>query len=321
MAGAIGVIALFGPYHIFQESLFPKRALSLPFLTDPIEVEYEYYAYSLILVFLEIWYLTYLNIKAVARIASATGFPPPDDNNYENNLGALIAVGLERKQKSLESIGINPYEGLSRWKLWVYLIFTRLKAMLTNYLFKLLIRRLLGRYAIRAIVDFVGIPVYAFWNAYAARTVMNEALVRVMAPPLIRKFCDQLYKDHKDNVEFKNIIYDCLQSVSVSKRSYHYNHFLFSITLLEKFDVPVVPHPEFKQDLEIYLKLSNEDTKLAYSKVLLFGIMIDGRLSQREILILKKLQEDGLMPYKIDDIKRWTKDYFEGRGMDEFIYG
>ncbi|MFT7613977.1 MAG: hypothetical protein ACI9J3_002958, partial [Parvicellaceae bacterium] len=186
---------------------------------------------------------------------------------------------------------------------------------------KLLLRRLLGRYAIRALVDFAGIPVYAFWNAYASAVVMNEALVRVMAPPLIKKFADQLYLDHQHNVEFKNLIYDSLQSVSVSKRSYHYNHFLLSITLLNRFEVEVVENPKFQTDIDVFLSMANEDTKLAFSKVVLFGIMIDGKLSQREILILKRLRNDGVMPYDTPEIKRWTKDYFNGRGLDEFLYG
>ncbi len=287
---------------------------------DPIEVEWEYYGYSLVLVLLEIWYLTYVNIRAVARIAAATGFPAEDDEHYENNLRALIAVGLERKQKSLQEIGINPYQGLLKWQVFLYQVVIRLKAMLTNYIFKLLIRRLLGRYAIRALVDFAGIPVYAFWNAYAAHSVMGEALVRVMAPPLIKKFADQLYEDHKDNIEFRNLIYDSLQSVSVSKRSYHYNHFLLSITLLNKFEVPVVANPDFQTDVDILLKLADDDTKLAFSKVVLFGIMIDGKLSQREIIMLKKWHEDGIMPYTVNQAKRWTKEYFAGKGLDEFLY-
>ena len=317
----MGIIVLFTPYHVFGITLFPIRKLALPFLNEPIEVEYEFYAYSLVLVILEIWYLTYVNIKAVAKIAQACGFPENDDHNYENNVSALISVGLERKQKNLQSIGINPYEGLSSWKLLLYQLFVRLKAALTNYVIKLLLRRILGRYAIRALVDFVGIPVYAFWNAYASSVVMKEALVRVMAPPLIKKFADQLYKDHQDNVEFKNLIYDSLQSVSISKRSYHYNHFLLSITLLNKFNVPVVESPSFQDDLDVFLKLVDEDTKLAYSKVVLFGIMIDGKLSQREIMTLKRLRAEGIMPYDTSDIKRWTKDYFHGRGLDEFLYG
>lgn len=321
LAGAMGIVVLFTPYHLFGTDLFPIRKLALPFLDEPLDVEYEYYAYSLILVFLEIWYLTYVNIKAVAKIAQACGFPEDDDHNYENNVSALISVGLERKQKNLQAIGINPYEGLSGWQVFLFQLFVRLKAALTNYLFKLLLRRLLGRYAIRALVDFAGIPVYAFWNAYASAVVMNEALVRVMAPPLIKKFTDQLYKEHSDNVEFKNLIYDSLQSVSVSKRSYHYNHFLLSITLLNRFDVQIVENPKFQTDIDVFLSMASDDTKLAFSKVVLFGIMIDGKLSQREILILKRLRNDGIMPYDTPDIKRWTKDYFNGRGLDEFLYG
>jgi ribosomal protein S17E len=271
-------------------------------------------------VLIEIWYLNFLNIKSVAKIARSCGFPDEINEDYENNLSALIAVGLEKKHKQLQSIGINPYMGLSQWKLFAYQIAIRFKAVLTNYLFKMLVRRLFGRYVLRAFIDLVGIPVYAFWNAYASRVIMREALIRIMAPPLIKKFVDQFYTDFGRNDGIKQIVYDSLQSISVSKRSYHYNHFLLSISLLNKFDIPVKENPYFNDDFHDYMRNADQDVKNAYSKVLVFGIIIDGKLSKREIRLLKEMQTENIVPYTIDEIRNWATDFDAGRGLDSFIY-
>lgn len=318
MAGAIGVIVLYIPYYIWPE-WFPVRQVSLPFLDNPIELEVDFLIYSFVLVFIEIWYLTYINIQSIRDIARACGFPNVNDENYQNNLDALIAVGLDKKQKQMESIGLNPYEGLSAFRVFIYQTFIRLKATLSGIFFKFLVKRMLGRYAIRAVVDMAGIPVYAFWNAHAANTVINEARVRVLAPPLIRKFSDLLYEKYKDNEEFKGIIYETLQDVSVSKRSFHYNHYLLAVTVLEKFDIPIDDSPEYDEDFVLRMKDKSKDVQLGFAKLFVFGIVIDGNLSRREKDTVKYLIREGVLPYSLSQIQQWSKDYFEGKGLEEFL--
>ena len=191
--------------------------------------------FSVVLVMIEIWYLTYINIKAVSGIAHVCGHPNPTDENYKHNLEALIAVGLERKHKQLESIGINPYEGLNKFGVIIFQFLLRLKATASNMMFRMIMKRALGRYALRFVLDMLGIPVYAAWNIWGCNRVINEARIRVMAPPLIKRCAEILYEDQKDNPEFRKHLYDTLQLISESKRSFHYNHFLFIIKLLNKF--------------------------------------------------------------------------------------
>ena len=124
----------------------------------------------------------------------------------------------------------------------------RLKATVSGILFKLIVKKALGRYALRAIVDFAGMPIYAFWNAWGARKIMNETRVRVMAPPLIKRCADLLYEEQKENPEFNKVIYDTLQLISESKRDFHYNHFLLGITVLEKFGIVIKEEPPYNDD-------------------------------------------------------------------------
>ena len=319
IAGAMGVILLYAPYHIFGEALFPATDVWIPFYEEYVPIEIGFLIYSLVLVVAEIYYLTFVNIKAVASISHACGYPNTKDTNYENNINALIAVGLEKKQKQLESIGINPYEGLAPIGVIIFQLLLRLKAAATGFLFKLLVTKALGRYALRSVIDFVGIPVYSFWNIWGARKIMNEARVRVMAPPLVKRCADVLYEQQKDNPEFRESIYDMLQLISESKRSFHYNHFLLSVTMLEKFGIEIIEEPPYNDDFIEEVPKKSQLTKDGLQKLFVFGIMIDGAISRREKKAITYLFEKQVLKYRQEEIVDWANDYFKGKGLEEFF--
>lgn len=319
LAGVLGVALLYGPYHLFGEALFPMNQIWIPVYGEYIELEVSFLVYSLVLVMAEIWFLTHTNIMAVAAIARACGHPNAADKNYENNVNALIAVGLEKKQKELESIGINPYEGLNPIGLFVFQLIIRLKAALTGFLFKLLIKKALGRYALRAVIDFAGMPVYAFWNIWGTRTIMNETRVRVMAPPLINRCADLLHEQHKNNPEFIQSLYDTLQLISESKRSFHYNHFLLSVTLLDRFGIVITEEPPYNDDFLEEIPNLSAETRRGVQQLFVFGIMIDGAISTREKKAIRYLIDKGVLEYSEEEIRAWSKDYFDGRGIERFF--
>jgi len=195
ITGALGIVLLYVPYHLFGEILFPKRMVNLPFFENPIELEIEFLIFSLVMVFLEIWYLTYVNINAVASIAKACGFPKKCDRDVEDNVEALVNVSIEKKQKELKSLGINPYEGLNKIGVIAFQILIKLKAAISSFVWKIFVTKLLGRYAFRMLVDVLGAPLYACWNMWAAKKIMNEARVRIMAPSLIKRYTNILFEE------------------------------------------------------------------------------------------------------------------------------
>jgi hypothetical protein len=322
IAGALGVIVLYIPYHWFGETIFPIREIPIPqnpFYNGIVPIEIEFIVYSVVLVMIEIWYLTYINIQAVSGIAHVCGHPNPTDENYESNLEALIAVGLERKQKQLKGIGINPYEGLNKVGVVIFQFLLRLKATASNMIFRIIMKRALGRFALRLVLDMLGIPVYAFWNIWGSRKVINEARIRVMAPPLIKRCSELLWDEQKDNPEFAKHIYDSLQLISESKRSFHYNHFLLSITMLNKFDIEIREEPVYNDKFLSEIAGLSELTRCGVQKLFVFGIMIDGRISVRERKAIKYLINQGVLRYTEEQIQGWADDYFDGKGIEEFF--
>jgi len=319
LAGTLGVVFLYVPFYLFGEALFPMREFILPVLNREISIRPHFLAYTGLLVVLEIWYLTYVNIKAVSAISRVCGHPNPADRYYQENLEALIAVGIEKKDKQLDSLGINPFNNLSRVWLVVFYVLTKTKAALSNVVFTFLVKRLMGRFALRQFVDFAGIPIYAFWNIWAANRVMHETRVRAMAPPLILRCVETLYAEQKDNTEFKAHIYDMLQLIAESKRSYHYNHFLLSLVLLNRFDVALQKDPVFTPDFINMIAQLSELTRDGFNKLFVFGIMIDGKISRREKRFLRHLYRLGVIPHPEKKILKWSQEYFNGKGIDQLF--
>ena len=62
-----------------------------------------------------------------------------------------------------------------------------------------------------------------------------------------------------------------------------------------------------------------KQTQESIAQLLTFGIMLDGALSRREKKSLIELNEQGVLPYTIDEVKKWSNDYFAGRGLEDFF--
>lgn len=319
LAGALGVIFLYVPYHLWGEWLFPKSSFSIPFLEEPVEVEVVFLLYSLILVVLEIGYLTYNNIHTVKEIAHTCNYPLPEDPFFETNVESLVAVGLERNIKSQSQIGINPFAGLSKWQVMMFTIINLAKAAMTNFLFKLVVKRALGRYALRMLVDLAGIPVYAFWNAYAASVVIKESRVRIMANPIIKDFAKKLYQDQKDNQEFLDNLYYMLDFVAITKRKFHGNHYMLSLVVLQEFGIKPDPDHVYDDTFLDRMATASDKTIEGFSKVNLMGMALDGVISKKEELLIYQWRKKGLYTFTADQTKQATKEFFEGKGTISLV--
>jgi hypothetical protein len=315
LAGALGVVALYVPYHVYGESLFPVTEIALPFMEEPMEVEVVFLLYSLILVVIEIAYLTYNNIHTVKDIAHACNYPVPEDPFFETNVESLVAVGLERNIKSQSQIGINPFAGLSKWQVMIFTIINLAKAAMTNFLFKLVIKRALGRYALRMLVDLAGIPVYAFWNAYAARIVVKESRVRIMANPIIKDFAKKLHEEQWGNPEFVNELYYMLDYVAITKRKFHGNHYMLALVILQEFGIKPDPEHEYDKGFLERMKEASPKTIEGFSKINLMGMALDGVISKKEELMIYQWRKKGIYNYTVEQTKQATREFFEGQGQ------
>lgn len=316
--GSLGIISLYIPYYLCPE-IFWVVTVNIPGMAQ-IPIPIVFTIYGLVLAILEIAALVVLNLRTVHQIAFVCGFPSREDPDYEKHIETLFEVSLEKPNKQILIFGIDPLAGLSKFNIILFTTFNLLKASLSNVLIKMVLARVFGRYMLRAYIDLIGIPVFAFWNMYAANRVIREAKVRIMAPNMIRHLSYTLHKKLHEDDHFKSTLYDALQFIAVTKRNFHHNHFLLVESLIQVFEFELKKQaPLSREELIKKAESLNENAKQGLARLLIFGIMIDGNLSYREKIVLEELHREGLIRIDFKTLKVWEKSFLEGRGLNELL--
>lgn len=306
--GTLGVLCLYLPQYWFP-MWFPKTAIRISGTVYKIEIVST--IYGILLIWPELWGLNYFNLRAVRLISAACMFPRPDSANAEKNIRALVDAGLETQRKDLSRFKIDPYLGMSGFWYWTLLLVSRFKATLSNLLVKLVLKRILGRFALKQVADLAGIPVFAFWNARASYEVIRETKVRVMAPLAIAGFVKQLKLSAADQNALKQYLPAVLQMAASLKRKYNYAIYLLAESLDEAYGL----------DMNLTtlnlaaLDTADEETQNAMAQVLVCCMVIDGELSRREIKGINSLQTVGWFSYKSDMVRQIGEKYWQGRGL------
>lgn len=314
--GAMGVVLLYVPQYSFPH-LFTDTAVTL--FGKTFSVPITMLVYSVILVIIEIMLLTFLNIWCAHEIAVATGFLNYQTKKEKDKRSLLINIGLEKKNKEVLKYGIDPLQGINKKALFVWNFFFILKATLSNMLFKVLIQRLLGRYAIKAVQDFAGIPIFALWNAYGTKVILKEARVIIMGQNLVETVAEAIKKDQPATDEFKSLLYDTLQYIAVSKRDFHQNHYILTKNLFDIYSIS--PRESHWLEKGYYQKLHNagKEEKEVCQLLICIGFILDGKLSLNERLQIKELQQEGLINLSYHEIKNYQLDFLNGKGIEGLI--
>jgi hypothetical protein len=320
VSGAIGTFAvlfLYLPQYQFPQ-FFPNHDMTLP-IVGTIAVPIVATVYGVVLVFLEIWALTLLHIYCIHHVAVATGYITPETKQLAEKKKKILAVSTEQKDKSLLNYGINPYQGLQMSQVWLFNLFIALKATLSNMVVKILVRRFLGRYAIREVLDLLGIPIFAFWNIMATRTILREARVMIMGQNLIDSFLpffEKIAHKIKDAPEAKTLIYDTLQFIAVSKRDYHANHAYLTAKILPVFDIPVENQHLIPSDYAQRLASSDATVQRFCQFIIILGLLLDGQISQRERQRIDNFHKEGILEPTVAELVELKNDFVEGRSIE-----
>jgi hypothetical protein len=313
LIGTVAVLLLYLPQYAFPQ-LFPTHEFDLP-VVGKTAVPLVATVYGIVLVFIEIWALTLVHLYCIHHMAVATGYITDKTKFLEGKQKKIMAVSTEEKDKTLKNYGIDPYQGLKTTHIWLFNLLIALKATLSNMLVKILVRRILGRYAVREVLDLLGIPIFAFWNMMATRTVLREARVMIMGQNLIDSFLPSFEKTAltiKDLPETKTLIYDTLQFIAVSKRDYHANHAYLTSKILPLFEIPIENQHFISKDYAQSLAAADPNLKHFCQLLIIMGLLLDGQISLRE---RQKVQKEGILELSVSDLVRLKNDFLEGRGL------
>ena len=148
-----------------------------------------YLAFAGIVTALEIGFLYWNALRGVATITRLAGLPYRQTDTLEPDIQLTVhgisRAALEYPSPSSLIYGVDPHAYLHGWKLTLRALLYRLKISLSSFLLRLLLRRLLGRLTLRGFLPLLTGPLYAFWNAWIAARIIQEAYLQARGPALV----------------------------------------------------------------------------------------------------------------------------------------
>jgi len=316
--GGLGVVVLFCTKYAFP-SLFPRSEFHIPVIDFSFKYNIPFTLYGLVLAYIEIYILYYLNLKAIKKMVITCNYPHPSSPDFKKEIEMLAQVGLEKAGKHGKEIGMNPYQGVPKIALTFYLLINFYKAAISNVALRFFVSRLAGRTLSKVFIDMLGVPVFAFWNILATRKILHEARIRIFSKPLTEKFVKQICHDFGNDEEFKSFMYDTLQYISMIKRNYNYSHYMFGNLLLTTFKIPVKENHKLPEDYFGKLQKASLSTQRGIEKVIIFGMVIDGLISTSENLMIKKAIDHGIILYSKEEISLMCENYYKGKGLPGLV--
>ncbi|KAB7728750.1 hypothetical protein F5984_18150 [Rudanella paleaurantiibacter] len=307
--GALAVLLLYLPQY-FWPAFFQEFTFTI--LGEGYDVPVISILYGVLLVYVEVYALMYVNLNAIRTIMAICQFPRAHDAQYDRHLKAIASVALSWKYGGIFSLGSDPHFGRPGWGLTSFFWFNTAKAFASDLLLRTLMFRFLGRFAFRQLTDLIGMPVFAFWNAFASFQILREAQIRVMAPLTIRSFVDELHEELGSDEAFCQLIPEALRCIGVQRRQYNYAHLFLFETIEDRFGIKLdTPSGEWFDRVPA---LSTE-ARSGLERLIIFSALVDGRLSWAEKKCLGRLHAQGIVSYTIADIRQIGKQYNDGKGL------
>lgn len=307
LIGALGVLVFYASPYLWP-LFFADTVLTLPDTAYALPLVRV--LFGLLLVYLEINLLLYLNLQAVEVIMAVCQFPRLYDAQYDRHLRALSDAAMDKENRGYLHFSLDPYLGLPQWGLLLFFTVNKAKAIVATLTLSLLLR--VSKVGLGAAADMVGMPVLAFWNAWATRSIIHEVQVRVMAPHTIREFVDELHEEWHQNAEFCQLISEALHFIAIPKRQYNYAHLVFTETLMDRFGLAVIrPSGDFLDKLA----LVPANVRRGLERLIIFGALIDGHLSWFERRRLRQLRAKGWLTHTLANVEALGRMFNRGEGL------
>jgi len=205
---------------------------------------------------------------------------------------ALARAALELPNPPQNPFGIDPYREFSKWRLVFATIFYKLKISLTNFILRILIRRIGGRTIVKAYLTFTDVFVTGAWDAWVAWRMVRQARIRALGPSA----CETLLRDilrgeGRVRPEVLLAMQRAVASTIVRGREVHPNLLALMRSIARRVGRVNVPDlDDTKQFLVALDALTRHESDLVL-EVLVLASFPDGHVSRAEVQLLTTILE------------------------------
>lgn len=238
----------------------------------------------------------------------------PEGKPLKPIANAIARAALELPNPKKSDIEINPRKETSKLKIMIVSLIYRAKVSITSFLFRALIKRMVGRAVGRAYLEYVAVPVVAFWNGIVAWQVIKESKIRVLGPSAAVEVKDALLKADDNIGKLAQIqVVRAIASCILSTADLHPNlEFLYKLL----YDSYKIPKDTVLDDTDLFLKdlkkLNKNEQKIVL-KVLEYASIIDGKLALKERKLLKESYETCDLFFDLNIVKKQVKTFTNGK--------
>jgi hypothetical protein len=269
--------------------------------------------------FCEILFLFWDTLRSVHELSRAAGLQLFSVDSDPELAQALARAALELPNRIDVNPVVNPLRDSHRLKLVFAAVAYKAKVGVTNFLIKLIVRRMAGRAALRgiigALVPFVAVPVTASWNALVAYRLLEEARIRAMGPSAIAEKLERL-KPQLESLSAlgKQAAVRAVAAVIVKKEDLHPNlKSLLDQVLDVMGDNSQEPLDDVSQFLALLPMLPLLERKLCFT-LLSLAAVVDGRLTSRERGLVAQVAQRAQVS-NISGLKELRRQFVKGDGL------
>jgi hypothetical protein len=210
-----------------------------------------------------------------------------------NNKNILARLILEIPDHRLNILNIDPFRFVNKHGLLLQTLLYKLKVFLSNFIAKLVIRKILARSSLRLYADFIIAPITAIWDGVVAYIIFQEVKQRLFARKLSEEFLTNIIQiqDSIDD-ELKDLSLRAIANTIVLNQKFHPNleylllktHELFKDSIRQ--DIVLDDWEYFISSLSVQ---SDQSIKLL-SLIFNFCCALDGKISRLERRVINESQ-------------------------------
>mgnify|MGYP003339947771 CR=1 FL=1 len=306
MLGAGGVFLFYLPMYFF--SVFQKK-ISLTIFGFTFDFACAEVSWCALLTFLEIIFLTLVHLRMVHNIAVIAGTLNMETKNEVTN--DLFNVATLQHDKIIKGFGLNPFQGISKFLLFLINLLNVLKAVIANKILRYLIQRFSSRYVLKYVLDLAGTPIYVLLNMYITRRIYLDLFASLYGRQVVDNYFSSVSSSEL-NEEEKELLYDSIQLVVMCKRGFHPNHTYLTKKLFVRFGIKAKKKHQFTDDYRLCFSKAREEVKRLCRDIIVIGFILDGRISYFERRRIRLLFSGDNSFVTLSDLQKAASHFRKG---------
>lgn len=269
----------------------------------------------------EIGFLYWDGLRSVHRLSEAAGLSLFSERQENESLAvarAMARAALELPNPAREVMGVDPRRESSKFALVVASLAYKLKISVSNFLAKMLVRRVLGRALVRTWLPLVAVPITAAWNAVIAWRVVREARIRAMGPSFAREAIRKVTQASEPlGPAERRAWVRGVASAIMKKRDMHPNLETLLRDVLQTVELDEAEASDNADSLMRSLGELDADARARVLVVLALAIVADGRVSRRERSLFSRAREVSGLPAALDALDAFGRAFARGDGVSK----